>query len=120
MNIYAENFLKNYGFVEDVNSSHLKAILKNDLKIKEVHIDIYPEMTGDTKDYMLLLRTIEKNSIIENDGNRMILTKNDRLKTQFMNVIISKIVECFYKFSDNCFEFIFKIQNIYYRLTVLN
>lgn len=111
-----------FGFTKDENNFQLKEILKNNFKIKEIHIDVYPEnpLVASAKSFMLLLRTIEKNAVVLNDGDRLVLNKNDKYNTCFMNVLFSKITECYYKIFDNYFEFVLNIQNIYYRVTVLN
>lgn len=118
----ATETLMKFGFIKDENNFQLKEILKNNFKLKEIHIDVYPEnpLTSSTKSFMLLLRTIEKNAVVLNDGDRLILSKNDKYNTCFMNVLFSNITECYYKTLDECFEFILNIQNIYYRVTVLN
>ena len=121
MNMIAnETFIK-FGFIKDENNSQLKEAFKNNLKLKEVHIDIYPDnpMLSSTN-FMLLLRTSENNAITANDGDRLIIKKNDRYETYIMNVLFSKITECFFKVSDSCSEFILNVQNIFYRISVLN
>ena len=117
-----EKTLIKFGLSEDENNSRLKEVFKNDLKLKEIHIDIYPEnpLITSSQPFMLLSRTIEKNVVVSNDGDRLILKKNDTYKTHFMNVMFSKITECYYKMFDGCFEFIINIQNIYYRIIVFN
>ena len=112
-----------FGFVKDENNSKLKEVFKNNSKLKEIHIDIYLEnpLATCTKSFMLLLRTIEKGMIISNDDNRLILKKNiDRFNTNFMNIPFSEITECYCKVSDGCSEFIINVQNIYYKITILN
>lgn len=111
-----------FEFVKDENNFQLKETLKNNFKIKETHIDILPEnpLAVPTKPFMLLLRTIEKNAVVANDGDRLILSKNDKYNTCFMNILFSNVTECYYKISDNYFEFVLNIQNIYYRITVFN
>ena len=69
---------------------------------------------------MLLLRTSEKNATISIDGDRLVFKRNDGCETHFMNVLISKIAECFSKIEDDYSEFILNIQNIYYRITIFN
>jgi hypothetical protein len=115
------NKLLEFGFIKEENDLRLKEMISNKNKLKEVHIDIYPEnpLTSSTS-YMLLLHTSEKDVSILIDRDRLIFKKNDRYGTYFMNVLISKITECFSKISDNYSEFILNIQNIYYRITVLN
>ena len=114
--------LMKFGLAKDENNLKLKEVLKCGAKLKEVHIDIYSEnpLVSSTKPFMLLLRTIEKNTVVSNDKDRIILKKNDRYSTCFMNVLFSEIIDCYYKASDGCFEFILNIQNTYYRITILN
>ena len=111
-----------FGFAKDENNFQLKETLKDSFKIKEVHIDLLQEnpLVTPTKPFMLLLRTIEKNAVVVNDGSRLILNKNDKYNTCFMNVLFSNVTECYYKISDYCSEFILNVQNIYYRVTVFN
>lgn len=114
--------LTKFGLTKDINNSKLKEVLKCGTKLKEIHIDIYPEnpLVSSATPFMLLIRTIEKNATVSNDEDRLILEKNDTYKTHFMNVLFSKITDCFYKISDHCSEFILNVQNIYYRITVFN
>lgn len=116
-----EKTLMDFGFVKDENNLKLKELLKRDIKLKELHIDVYPDNPLDAtlSPFMLLLRTTEKNVIVESDGNRIIFKKNDKYDTYLSNVLYSKIKECFFKISDACSEFIVNIQNTYYRITVL-
>lgn len=121
MNIITNETLMKFGLAKDNNNSKLKEIFKDNSKLKEIHIDIYPDNPlKSSTSFMLLLRASEKNIIISNDGNRLILKNNDRYETHIMNVLFSKITECFFKVSDSCFEFILNVQNIFYRITVLN
>ena len=116
-----DDTLLKFGFVKDKDNTKLKEILKDNIKIKEIHIDIYSENPlSSSTSFMLLLKTSEKNVVTSNDGNRLILKKNDKHKTYIMNVLFSKITECFFKVSEGCSEFILNIQNIYYRITILN
>lgn len=114
--------LMKFGLAKDENNLKLKEVLKCGAKLKEIHIDIYSEnpLISSAKPFMLLLRTIEKNAIVFNDDDRIILKRNDRYSTYFMNVPFSEIEECCYKASNGCFEFILNIQNTYYRITILN
>ena len=122
MNVVANETLIKFGLIKDENNSKLKEIFKNNSKLKEVHIDIYPDnpLVTSSEPFMLLLRTIENDALVSNDGDRIIFERNDGYGTYFMNVLFSKITECFYKASDDFSEFILNIQNIYYRITVLN
>ena len=117
----AEKTLMKFGFVNDENRLHLKDFFKDNLKLKEIHIDIYPDNPLEpSKSFMLLLRTSESNAIASNDGKRLILKKNDKHEAHFMNVLFSRTTECFYKISDRYSEFILNVHNIYYKITVLN
>lgn len=122
MNMVTSETLMKFGLVKDENNSQLKDFFKNNSKLKEVHIDIYPDnpLINSLEPFMLLLRTIENNALVSNDGDRIIFKRSDGHETYFMNVLFSKIVECYYKTSKGFSEFILNIQNIYYRITVLN
>lgn len=117
-----EKTLIKFGMTKDEDNSQLKEVFKNDLKLKEIHIDIYPEhpLFSSSAPFMLLLRTIEKNAIVLNDEDRIILKRSDKYSTYFMNLLFSEITECYYKYLDNFHEFILNVRNIYYRIIILN
>ena len=116
-----EQTLIDFGFTKDRNNLKLKELLKNDVELKQVHADIYSNNPLDSSfaPFMLLLRMIENNVVVHNDGDRIIFKKKDKWETCLSNVLFSKIKECFYKISDTFSEFIVNIQNVYYRITVL-
>ena len=119
----AEKTLMKLGFVKDEDNFKLNEMFKDDIKLKEIHIDIYPTnpLVSSSTPYMLLSRTIEKKIFIKNSGTRLVLKKNiDGYDTYFMNILLSEIKECYYKDSNGFFEFILNVQNIYYRITVFN
>ena len=118
----AEKTLKKFGLIKDENNFQLKEVFKNNLKLKEIHIDTYTEnpLVSSSAPFMLLLRTIEKNATVSNDEDRLVLTRDDGYGTYFMNVLFSEIKECYYKDTYVSSEFILNIQNIWYRITVLN
>ena len=110
-----------FGFVKEENDLRLKEMIKNKSKLKEVHIDIYPENPLDYSNlFLLLLRTSENNVTVLVDGDRLIFKRNDKNETHFINIMISRITECFSKISDTYSEFILNIQNVYYKITILN
>ena len=118
-----ENTLIKFGLTKDEENSMLKEVLKDKIRLREIHIDTYPEnpLINSSAPFMLLLRAIEKNMIVSNDGSRLILKRNiDKFETYFMNVPFSEITECCYKTYNGCFEFILKIQNTYYRIIIFN
>ena len=118
-----EKTLMKFGLTKDENNLKLKEVLKDNVRLKEIHIDTYPEnpLVASPTSFMLLLRTIEKRVIVVNDGDRLILKKVvDKFETHFINILFSKITECYYKSFNGCFEFILNIQNIYYRIIVFN
>ena len=116
-----EKTLMELGFIKEEDGLRLREMIKNKPVLKEVHIDIYPANPICPSDqFMLLLRTSENNAIISIHDDRLVFKKNDKYETHFVNVLISKITECFSKISDNYSEFILNIQNIYYKITVLN
>lgn len=112
-----------FGFINDENGLKLKEMFKNNIKLKEIHIDIFPEnpLITSSNPFMLLLRTIEKNIIVRNDSNRLILEKVvNGVMVHYINVLFSEITMCFYKDSGDYFEFILNIQNTYYKITIYN
>lgn len=118
-----EKILMKFGLINDENNSQLKEVFKNNIILKEIHIDVYSEnpLISSSAPFMLLLRTIEKKAIVSNDGDRLIIKKNvDKFETYFMNILFSEIAECYCKVVDGCSEFILNIRNIYYRITVFN
>jgi hypothetical protein len=114
--------LMKFGLIKDENNFQLKEIFKNDSKLKEVHIDIYPDnpLVASSEPFMLLLRTVEKSVTSLIDEDRLVLKRNDIYGTYFMNILFPKIEECYYKSSNGFCEFILNIQNVFYRVTVLN
>ena len=111
------------GFIKDEDNMKLNEIFKDNTKLKDIHIDIYPTnpLVSSPTPYMLLLRTIEKKMLVKNSGTRLVLKKNaNGYDTYFMNVLLSDIRECYYNISNGFSEFILNIQNIYYRITVFN
>lgn len=118
-----EQTMAKLGFVKDENNTKLNEIFKNNAKLKEIHIDVYPTnpLISSSTPFMLLLRTIEKKMLVKNSGTRLVLKKRiDNFDTYFMNITLSEINECYYKSIDGYSEFILNIQNIYYRITVFN
>lgn len=116
-----EQTLIKFGLIEDKNNLKLKEVFKDNVRLKEIRIDLYLEnpLIASSEPFMLLSRIIEKKIIVKNDGDRLIFKKVvDKFETHFMNVLFSKITECYYKSVNGCFEFILNIQNIYYRIIV--
>lgn len=116
-----ENILMKYGFVNEKDYSKLIEIISNTNRLVEVHIDTYPNnplLSSDS--HMLLLRTVEKGARILVENDRLIFKRNDIYGTHFVNVLISKIKECFSKMTGDCDEYILNIQNVYYKITVFN
>lgn len=117
-----EQAIEQFALIKDVDNSNLKGMLKNNTRLKEIHIDTYPEnpLITSSKPFVLLLRAVEKNVIITYDEKRIILKKNNQDETCFMNVPYSEITECYCKVLDNYYEFILNIQNTYYKITIFN
>ena len=115
--------IENCGFVKkdiDLYLNKMKS-LNNSMQLKEVYIDVYPENPlVFSSCFTLILRTFEKNATILIKDDRIIFERNDACRTYFINVIASKITECFSKISDNYYEFILNVQNIYYKITIIN
>ena len=117
-----QTFVK-FGFIKEELDVYLNKmlLLKNKVKIKEIHIDVCPENPfASSSCFMLILRATEKNATISVEKDRIIFKKDDMFETHFVNVLISKVTECFSKISDGCYEFILNVQNVYYKITILN
>ena len=108
--------------LKEKTASQLKEVLKNLTNLQEIHIDIYPEnpLISSSTPFMLLLRTIEKNVLVETDKERFILKRNDNYNTYLMNILYSEINKCYVKSIGQSIEFIINVQNIYYRIFILN
>ena len=118
-----EQTLMKFGFFKDKNNSWLKQVLQDGIKIKEIHIETYPNnpLIASSASYILLSRTIETNVIVSHkENNRLVLHKNDRYVTYLTNIPFDEIIECYYKNWNDCSEFILNIQNIYIRLFISN
>lgn len=116
-----ENTLANFGFVKQGYDSQLKELLKGGIKLKEIHIDAFSENPIiSSSSFMLLLRASEKNATVLIDSNRLIFKRNDSQNTYFINILLDKITECFSKISEDYSEYILNVQNIYYRITIIN
>lgn len=114
---------ENFGFIKEDVYLYLDKIksLNNSMQLKEVYIDVYQENPLISSScFTLILRTFEKNATILVKDGRIIFERNDVCRTHFVNVIASKITECFSKISDNYYEFILNVQNIYYKITITN
>lgn len=116
--------MEKLGFVEDVGKLKLNEVLKNNVRIKELGVDLYssnPLLSQETNRFMLLLRTFEKGIIVSNDCDRLVFKKNDRYKTHIMNVLHSEIKECYVKpviDCGNCYYFVLNINDTYYRVGI--
>ena len=111
------------GFAKDENNSKLNEVFKDNVRLKEIHIDIYATnpLVSSSSPHMLLLRTIERKILVKNSGNRFVLKKViDGFDTYFMNVLSSEIKDCYYKDLNEFSEFVLNIQNIYYKIIIYN
>ena len=123
LNMAVENTLTKLGFTKDEKNTKLNEIFRDNAKLKEIHIDVYPTnpLISSATPFMLLLRAIEKKILVKNSGARLVLKKRvDNFDTYFMNIALSEVNECHYKSIDGYSEFVLNIQNIYYRITVFN
>lgn len=116
-----QDFIK-FGFVRrKMNISLDKS--ENIFKLKEVHVEVYPDNPFDSSaTFMLVLRASEKNATASLGFDRIILKKNDAHETHIINILASKVSDCFYRgCPDYSYgEFILNIQNIWYKITVFN
>ena len=117
-----EQTLINLGFTKrEMNLCLHKA--ESIFNLKEVYIEVYPESPFDSSaTFMLALRASEKNATASLGFDRIVLKKNDTNKTHVINILATKINECYYKGCPNYSygEFILNIQNIWYKITIFN
>lgn len=111
-----------FGFVKrEMNLSLNKA--ESVFNLKEVYVEVYPENPfNSSATFMLTLRASEKNATASLGFDRIVLKKSDTNGTHMINIIASKVNECYYKgCPDYTYgEFILNIQNIWYRIIVFN
>ena len=112
--------LMKFGFAKDESCLQLKNVFQNNSKLKEVYVDVYPyNPMLSSEDFMLLLRMQDSNVVVSNDDNRLILKKCDKYETHIMNILFSGISECYIKGVETYRELILKVQNIYFKITIL-
>ena len=109
-------------FKFDQDNLRLKETFKDGKKLKEIHIEIYPNNPIESHTpFKLFIRATEKNVVVSNDGNRLIFKKSNRLGTHIVNVPLSDIVQCMVNTSDERYvTFVLNIQNIWYKVTIPN
>ena len=110
------------GFTDDKDNLLFKETFKDGEKLKNIHIDVYPNNPIESySPFTLFVRATEKDVSVSNDGNRLILKTNDRFGTHIMNVLLSDITKCFAQVAnEHCFTFVVNIQNIWYNMAILN
>ena len=112
------------GFIDDINNSHFNETFKNGSKLKDVHIEIYPNNPIESNSpFELLLRAVEKKALVLNDGNRLVLKLGNKFETCVLNILLSNITKCFVEVNESDVKYssyILKVQNIWYRITVLD
>lgn len=117
----ANETLIKFGFVKDENCLQLNKIFQNDSYMKEVYIDIYPNNPMIcSENFELLIRTHNTNIVVSNDYTRLALKRCDKYDTHIMNILLSGVSECYIKGTEAYRELILKVQNIHYKITVLN
>lgn len=120
-NMVDNNTLTKFGFVKDENCLQLNEVFQNDSYLKEVYIDIYPDNPMIcSKDFELLVRTHNTSVVVSNDCTRLVLKKCDKYDTHIMNILLSSISDCYIKSAETYKEIILNVQNIYYKITILN
>lgn len=117
-----DNKIFQLGFIDDVDNLLFKEIFKDGEKLKNIHIEVYPNNPIESHSpFRLLLRAIEKNATVSNDGNRFILKMNDRFETYIANILLSDITKCYVRTADKQSPtFVINVQNIWYKIDILN
>lgn len=108
------------GFSKDENNLQLAEIFQDGIQLKEIHIDIYSSSPFDKVVIpILMLRRNEKNALISNDGESIVVKKDDRHNTYIAEILLDSINDSYFKTNfENSFDFILNCQNIYYKVTI--
>ena len=108
------------GFSKDENALQLSEIFQDNAKFKEIHIDIYSNNPFEKVVLpVLMLRHVEKNATVSNDGRSIIINANDRYNTYIAEIPLNTINKSYFKrFFKDSFEFILNCQNLFYKLTI--
>lgn len=111
-----------FGFVNDEKNLRLEETFKDSVRLKEMHIELYPNNPMESHNpFKLFIRVVEKNVIVSNDGNRLIFKKSDKFGTYITNILLSDVTECLVRTNEeHCSTFVIKVQNIWYKIEVLN
>lgn len=120
-NMGIENVLKKCGFDKDTDNYQLTKAFHEDIMFKEIYIDIYSDNPFDnTSRPMLLLRRYEREPIILNNDEYLIIEEKNNGCNCIMNISFDSIKDVYFKKSnENSFDCIFNCQNIYYKITIL-
>jgi predicted P-loop ATPase/GTPase len=110
-----------FGFVTDEKNLRLEETFKDGVRLKEMHIELYPNNPMESHNpFKLFIRAIEKNVVVSNDGNRLMLKKSDRFETHITNILLSDITECLVKTDNEHYStFVVKVQDIWYKIEIL-
>lgn len=108
------------GFSKDENNLKLAEIFRDNIRLKEIHIDIYSSNPFDNAvTPMLMLRSNEKDVLVSNDEKSIAIKKNDRHNTYIAEVSLDTINDSYFKINfEDSFDFILNCQNIYYKVTI--
>lgn len=108
------------GFSKDENSLKLAEIFRDNTKLKEIHIDIYSNNPFDNVVApVLMLRCNEKNVSVSNNGESIIIKKDNKYNTYIAEILLDAINDSYFKMNfENSFDFILNCQNIYYKVTI--
>lgn len=104
--------IDDYGFEMDYNMFEFRNAFSS-YNINEMYMDVYSN-----EPYMLFSRVVCKNvsSTIEND--RLVVKQNNGIS--ILNIDLSYVHQCvFKKYSESNLQFIFNLQDIYYKILVI-
>lgn len=114
----AEKTLTKLGFTKDEDCTCFDKMFKNNTVLNELHIDIYNENPVNHSSLMLLLRTFDKNVLVKNDNNRLILEKGDKFNTYIINIMVSEVKTIYKKMSNNYVDFLLNVCDVWYKITI--
>ena len=108
-------------FIEDLKMEKLKEKFVSDKVIEKIYITAYFENPlKKSYENMVVLRGEGSNVIISDDEQRLILKRKYTFQDCILNILYSKIEKCFFKGEKTYCEFVLKVKDIYYKITIFD
>ncbi len=109
--------LEKFGYSYDYENDFLKMFSKKENTIKKLMVSLYPRLSNDGK--IILARMYNEDIIFNNNDKRLIILTKD--KNIILNILYSKITQCFIRETKNLIEFVFEYDNdIFYKIAFID